>query len=99
METAKNRVGELTQAQTELQEYSKSQLGNLNDAVEKIISLVRTEQENIKTKFESAIAIEEKRLADEIEKYTKTKEELKAKSVDLGNMIEALGIFIEQSFS
>ncbi len=92
MGVAESKADELVLAQKELHDYADVRLKGLNDTVEGLMKMIRTEQTRVATEFEAAVGEEDKRLAAEIGKYEKNKEELKAKSVDLGNMIESLCI-------
>jgi len=90
IEEADNRIKEINTAQEELKEYSKRQIDSINESVEKVIAIVRQEQEKLLANFENAVDSESKRLTEEESKFTKTRDELKSKSVDLGNLLEQL---------
>jgi L-2-hydroxyglutarate oxidase LhgO len=94
IEIAKTKINELTIAQSEIATYSKNQQEFLDDAVEKLISLIRVKQEKVKKDFDIAAGIESQVLNEEEKKMGQVQEELKAKSVELGNMIDSLGLFI-----
>ena len=61
--------------------------------MEKLIELLRMNQEKVKGEFKLAVAVEADRIAEEIKKYVAAQEELKTKSVELGNILDSLGIF------
>ncbi len=90
MGVAQAKVDELSSLQNELRAHAKARLQSINENVDSLVKIIKREQGRLVSAFEGAMAEEEKRLAAETAKYEKTREELRTKSVDLGNMIEAL---------